>query len=66
MILNSREYTDPGANEAASYATPLVMCRFAELISHAVNSRLVQFRIPILATAHDFDIIPRFLPAAPT
>jgi hypothetical protein len=63
---NGRGWKDPDEKVAASYAAPLVMCRFAELIRNAVDSRLVQFRVPILATAHDFEIIPEFLPVATT
>lgn len=63
---NRGGYKDPDAKAAATFATLLVMCRFAQLIELAVNSGAVAFGIPILATAHDFDIVPRFLPKPPS
>jgi hypothetical protein len=59
---NHQGHKDHAARIAASYATPLVMCRFVELIGRTVASES-PFDIPILATAHDFDIIARFPPA---
>jgi len=59
---NHRGHEDPNAKAAASYAIPLVMCRFAKLISSAVAVARRPFRVPILATAHDFDVVARFLP----
>ena len=59
---NRRGHEDPSASEAASYATPLVMCRFADLIGEAVRAGQDRLQIPILATAHDFDMVARFLP----
>ncbi len=53
-------YKDKDAKVAAEYATLLVMCKFAELIRNARSTGLITKKIPILATAHDFDIIPRF------
>jgi hypothetical protein len=54
-------HDDPAARVAASYAKPLVMCRFAELIGRAVALAGLADNAG-LATAHDFDTIPRFLP----
>lgn len=61
---NRGGYKDPDAKQAATFATLLVMCRFAQLIERAVTAGGVTFSIPILATAHDFDIVSRFLPTA--
>jgi hypothetical protein len=36
------------------------MCKFAGLIEEAVKTGLIEPRVPILATAHDFDIVARF------
>jgi hypothetical protein len=51
---------DIDINEAVEYAVLLVMCKFGNLIEKAVQTGIIQENIPILATAHDFDIIPRF------
>jgi hypothetical protein len=59
---NNSGYTDPLAEEASEYASLLVMCKFAQLIGEAVATGKIKKAIPILATGHDFDIIPRFLP----
>jgi len=59
---NRGGYKDPDAKATATYATLLVMCRFAQLIECAVSAGAIAFSIPIVATAHDFDILPRFLP----
>ncbi|NJO34462.1 MAG: hypothetical protein HC869_16365 [Rhodospirillales bacterium] len=47
------------ADEAVEFAIPLVMCKFAGLIAAATSTGIVQKHIPIFATAHDFDIIPK-------
>jgi len=58
---NNLGYTDPLAEEASEYALLLVMCKFAKLIGKAVATGKIKKEIPILATAHDFDILPRFM-----
>jgi len=47
-------YKDEDAQEAASFAELLVMCKFSGLIEEAVERRLIEKHVPILATAHDF------------
>ena len=54
-------FNDALAQEANEYAVLLVMCKFANLIGKAVATDKIKKGIPVLATAHDFDIIPRFI-----
>jgi hypothetical protein len=56
----TKGYEDEIAQEAADFADLLVMCKFAGLIEEAVKTGLIEPRVPILATAHDFDIVARF------
>lgn len=58
---NNSGYEDILAKEAEEYAVLLVMCKFARLIGAAVATGKIKKGIPILASAHDFDIIPRFM-----
>lgn len=58
---NNSGYEDILAKEAGEYAVLLVMSKFAKLIGAAVATCKIKKEIPILATAHDFDIIPRFM-----
>jgi len=53
-------YKDQDAEEAAEFAELLVMCKFSGLIEEAVKTGLIKKHVPIFATAHDFDIVPRF------
>jgi len=48
----------------ASYdiAVLLVMARFASLIEEALQSGKLAKAVPVVATAHDFDIVARFTP----
>jgi hypothetical protein len=55
-------YKDHDAQEAAGFAELLVMCKFSGLVEEAVKTGLIKKHVPILATAHDFDIVPRFAP----
>jgi len=50
---------EPSIGELAEHAVLLVMCKFGQLIERSISEGWVR-QIPILATAHDFDIIPRF------
>ena len=43
-------------------ATLLVMLRFVQLIQSALNTGTLTSSIPLLATAHDFDMFGRFTP----
>ncbi len=56
----TKGYEDPDAKQAAEFAVPLVMCKFADTIKQAVKAGIATSDISILATAHDFDIIPKF------
>ncbi len=58
--INNSGEIDIFVKEAEELAVLLVMCKFARLICAAVATGKITKRIPILATAHDFDIIPRF------
>ena len=51
---------DSEAEMASEFALLLVMCKFTGLIEEAVKTGTIDKGVPILATAHDFDIIPRF------
>lgn len=57
----SSGFNDASAKEANEYAVLLVMCKFAILIGKAVATDKINKGIPVLATAHDFDIITRFI-----
>lgn len=52
---------DQDTNAAAEYAILLVLCRFIGLIENAVNTGLIKKGMPILVTAHDSDIVARFI-----
>jgi hypothetical protein len=54
-IWNDKKYT-----KAYEIAVILVMCKFASLIESALQSGARAKPIPVLATAHDFDIFGRF------
>lgn len=57
---NQEGYKDASAQAAADFASLLVMCKFARLIGRAVATHKIRRQVPILASAHDFDIIPKF------
>ena len=59
---NKSGYKDPQAKLPKELATLLVMCKFTRLIQKVVQAGKIEKKIPIFATAHDFDIIPRFMP----
>jgi hypothetical protein len=59
---NQEGHKDTMAREAADFAALLVMCKFARLISRAVETNKIGKSVPILASAHDFNIIPKFRP----
>jgi hypothetical protein len=42
----------------------LVMAKFVALVRSALSAGLLAKAIPVLATAHDFDIVGRFMPPA--
>ena len=46
-------------DEPAEHAMLLVMCKFGKLVQRSVSEGLVK-HIPVLSTAHDYDIIARF------
>lgn len=52
---------DRETSAAAEYAILLVLCRFISLIESAVDTGLLRKGLPIFATAHDFDIVARFM-----
>jgi len=52
---------DKGAQEIAVL---LVMARFVELVDSALHAGPLTKPVPVLATAHDFDIAGRWLPRA--
>ena len=52
--------SDSVAKEAKEYAVLLVMIKFALLIKESIDTGKINFHLPVLATAHDFEIIPRF------
>ena len=56
----TKGYEDPEAEQAFEFAHLLVMCKFVKLIEACVKTGEIQKNVPILATAHDFDIISRF------
>jgi hypothetical protein len=56
----TKGYKDTDARVAADFANLLVMCKFASLIEDAAGSGIIDKTVPILATAHDFDIVARF------
>ena len=58
---DTKGYEDPEAEKASDFARLLVMCRFAALIEASVKTGAISKKVPILATAHDFDIIARFV-----
>ena len=41
-------------------ATLLVMVRFLQLIQSSLNAGTLIYSVPLLATAHDFDMFGRF------
>jgi hypothetical protein len=47
---------------AQEYAVLLVMTRFVQLIGESLAAHPVLVPVPVLATAHDFDILGRFEP----
>jgi hypothetical protein len=53
-------WKDPLLKNAAEAATLLVMCKFVSLIGTALTAGRRVKRIPVLATAHDFDTVGRF------
>jgi hypothetical protein len=59
---NKNGYKDDSAQLPEELATLLVMCKFTRLIQKSVQSGKIEKKIPIFATAHDFDIIPKFMP----
>ena len=59
---NESGYEDKSAETAEEYSALLVGCRFAQLIERAVKTKGIKTNTPILATAHDFEVIPRFFP----
>ncbi len=59
-----REKSDKRSEQAYDIATLLVMVRFVALIQTALTSGALVKAIPVLATAHDFDILGRFEPVS--
>ncbi len=58
-----RDDSDFSYTRAYDIATLLVMIKFVALIQNALASAPLVKPIPVLATAHDFDAIGRFMPA---
>jgi hypothetical protein len=56
----NRIWKDESLSPAYDQAVSLVMCKFVSLIEAALTAGNRSRPIPILATAHDFDIIGRF------
>ena len=59
---NHSGYKEENADISSEYATLLVMCKFVHLVEEAVETGNIKNKTPILATAHDLDIIARFMP----
>jgi hypothetical protein len=55
-------WQDKKLERAYELALLLVMCKFVSLIERALAAGRRSKRIPVLATAHDFDIVGRFEP----
>lgn len=55
-------YEDEAYEKVEVIAVFLVMCKFVSLIQSALSSGPLVKPIPILAAAHDFDIVGRFEP----
>ena len=53
-------YEDSDAKQAGEVASLLTMVRFVSLFERAASLTDFPHDIPILATAHDFDIVRRF------
>ena len=59
-----RDKSNNSYTHAYDIATLLVMVKFVALIQVALSCGALQKSIPVLASAHDFDIIGRFIPVA--
>lgn len=58
----NQAYEKESDREVEEIAVFLVMVRFVELVQAAVAAGKLARPVPVLATAHDFDILARFLP----
>ena len=60
--MENRIYDRKTHNAVKELAVLLVMVRFAQLVESAIEAGNLAKRVPVLATAHDFDIVARFVP----
>jgi hypothetical protein len=58
----NRTYKAKTGDTVVELAILLVMVRFVQLIETALGSGRLAKPVPVLATAHDFDILGRFIP----
>jgi hypothetical protein len=59
---NQKGYAEPKVKPAKEVALLLTMVRFAELFEKAHQHPTFPRNVPVLVTAHDFDIMKRFVP----
>jgi hypothetical protein len=62
--IEGRIYDQHTHDKAEECAVLLVMTRFVQLIGASLAAYPSSVRVPVLATAHDFDIVGRFEPNA--
>jgi hypothetical protein len=58
----NRIYKDLNYEDTHDISVLLVMTKYLDLVRRALDSSEPGLRVPILATAHDFDILGRFEP----
>lgn len=62
--IENKIYENKTHEEEREIATLLVMVRFVQLIRSSLNAGSLQCSAPLLATAHDFDMVGRFIPTS--
>jgi hypothetical protein len=60
--MENKIYKNKTHDEEEEIATLLVMVRFVQLIRSSLDVGELQCSVPLLATAHDFDMFGRFVP----
>ncbi len=61
-VCASPAFADPALRQAAQLCSPLVVCKFQDLIQKAVPL-MTQVKVPVLATGHGYDVIAEFQPS---
>ncbi|MBN1910992.1 MAG: hypothetical protein JW818_14700 [Pirellulales bacterium] len=61
-FMENKIFENKTHDEEKEYATLLVMVRFVQLIRSSLDAGALQCSVPLLATAHDFDVLGRFVP----